>query len=189
MKGYVYSKVSTGCVYILKIFKPETLSFCNEHRLPLGFQTLSFWKHCLIEWASSPQTRLCLFVMNKTDMTQASCLYQTVMSKSINRTHNQAFFLIDKRNSFHYISSSFVRERVLHKFWFDNQPLVVLSFVLEDHFILGDVLSRTRSTTARAINCLKEIVSNIRLDQFLIFANRFHFIALQFCSSILVMFS
>ena len=40
-------------------------------------------------------------------------------------------------------------------------------FVLGDHFILGDILPRTRSTTARAIICLKEIVSNTRLDQFL----------------------
>ena len=39
-------------------------------------------------------------------------------------------------------------------------------FVLGDHFILGDILPRTQSTTARAIICLKEIVSNTRLDHF-----------------------
>ena len=37
-------------------------------------------------------------------------------------------------------------------------------FMLGDHFILGDIFLRTRSTTARAIICLKEIVSNTRLD-------------------------
>ena len=37
-------------------------------------------------------------------------------------------------------------------------------FVLGDHFIQGDELPITRSTTAREINCLKEIVSNTRLD-------------------------
>ena len=111
------------------------------------------------------------------------------MSKSINKTQSNIFY-IDKKVEFISLHIIFIlRERVLHKFWFDNQPLVVLSFVLGDHFILGDVLSRTQSTTARAINCLKEIVSNTRLDQFLISANRFHFIALQFYSSILVMLS
>ena len=33
-----------------------------------------------------------------------------------------------------------------------------------DHFILGDELPITRSTTARAIICLKKIVFNTRLD-------------------------
>ena len=85
--------MSTGYVYILKIFKPETLSFCDEHRLPLGVQTLPFWKRCLTERASSPQMRPCLFAINKIYTTQASCLYQIVMSKSINKTHNQAFLI------------------------------------------------------------------------------------------------
>ena len=38
-------------------------------------------------------------------MTQASCMYQIVMSESINRTHNQAFFLQrEKRKKIEFVS-------------------------------------------------------------------------------------
>ena len=78
---------------------------------------------------------------------------------------------------------------MLHTFWFDSQPGEVLSFAVGDHFILGDKLPRTRSTIMRAINSLKEIVSNRRLDRslfmLLISANRFHLIALTFFFSVL----
>ena len=43
----------------------------------------------------------------------------------------------------------------------------MFSIVVGDHFIQGDELPRNRSTTARAINHLKEIMFNTRLDQFL----------------------
>ena len=68
-------------------------------------------------------------------------------------------------HSFISLSSSFERLSSAYV-WFDNQQKGSAFFVLErDHFILGDELPITQSTSVRAIICLKKILSNTRLDR------------------------
>ena len=98
------------------------------------------------------------------------------MSESINRSFVYSFILL------HIVFVPFESSaQVLVR-----QPTKRSAFfVLGDHFILGDILPRTRSTAASAIICLKEIVPNTRLDHFLLLQTGYNFAFKLFFSYVL----
>ena len=78
----------------------------------------------------------------------------------------------------HFIIIFVLRDYVLHISGSTTNKKKCFLFVGRDHFILGDELPITRSTSARAMICLKEIVSNTRLDRSILLQSvgRDHFI-------------